>query len=110
MKKEILIVDSTLRDGSHAMKHQFTKQEITDYAKGAEKGNIKILIVGHGNGLGASSLQLGKSLLSDKEMLETAKKMEGCVFAYTQSDEISYIIRKIFIDFLKRLGQLIQNI
>ena len=74
MKKEILIVDSTLRDGSHAMKHQFTKKEITEYAKGAEKGNIKICVVGHGNGLGASSLQLGKSLLSDREMLETAKK------------------------------------
>src|SRR3989338_9680658 len=74
MKKEILIVDSTLRDGSHAMKHQFNKKEITDYAKGAEKARIKILIVGHGNGLGASSLQLGKSFLSDVEMLNISKK------------------------------------
>jgi len=74
MKKDILIVDSTLRDGSHAIKHQLTQKNIEDYAKGAESANIPIVMVGHGNGLGASSLQLGQSLLSDKVMLETAKK------------------------------------
>lgn len=74
MKKNILIVDSTLRDGSHAMKHQFTEQNVADYAKGAENAKIKILMVGHGNGLGASSLQLGKSLLDDRKMLKVAKK------------------------------------
>lgn len=70
---QILIIDSTLRDGSHAVSHQFTKKQITDYSKGAEKALIKILIVGHGNGLGASSLQLGMSLLKDEEMLRIAK-------------------------------------
>ncbi|MFA6185108.1 MAG: 4-hydroxy-2-oxovalerate aldolase [Candidatus Shapirobacteria bacterium] len=74
MQKNILIIDSTLRDGSHAMSHQFTAQNISDYAKGAELAGTKILVVGHGNGLGASSLQLGQSLLSDKKMLTTAKK------------------------------------
>lgn len=74
MPKNILIIDSTLRDGSHAVSHQFTAQNISDYAKGAELAGTEILVVGHGNGLGASSLQLGKSLLTDKEMLTTAKK------------------------------------
>lgn len=74
MRKEIFIIDSTLRDGSHAMGHQFTAEHIASYAKGAEKAGTKLLIVGHGNGLGASSLQLGMSLLSDAEMLATAKK------------------------------------
>lgn len=72
--REVLIVDSTLRDGSHAMKHQFTVQDVTQYARGAELAGTKILMVGHGNGLGASSLQLGISLVSDKEMLTAAKK------------------------------------
>ncbi len=72
--KNILIVDSTLRDGSHAIGHQLTRENISSYAKGAEKANIPLLVVGHGNGLGASSLQLGQSLLSDLEMLKTAKK------------------------------------
>lgn len=75
MKQKLLIIDSTLRDGSHAMRHQFSKKMISIYAKGAEAANLPLLIVGHGNGLGASSLQLGISLLSDREMLMSAKKM-----------------------------------
>jgi len=74
MREKILIVDSTLRDGSHAVRHQFTAKNISDYAKGAERAGVEILIVGHGNGMGASSLQVGLSLLSDKEMLSTVKK------------------------------------
>lgn len=35
---------------------------------------MECVIIGHGNGLGASSLQTGISLLSDEEMLVTAKK------------------------------------
>ncbi|KKR88159.1 MAG: 4-hydroxy-2-oxovalerate aldolase [Candidatus Curtissbacteria bacterium GW2011_GWA1_41_11] len=70
---DILIIDSTLRDGSHAIRHQFDKQTIRKYASGAEKAKIPILIVGHGNGLGASSLQLGLSKLSDSQMLKIAK-------------------------------------
>lgn len=71
---KLLIVDSTLRDGSHALRHQLPADVITTYAKGAEEAGIQLLMVGHGNGLGASSLQLGFSLLSDKEMLTLAKK------------------------------------
>lgn len=72
--KNVLIVDSTLRDGSHAIGHQFKAADITRYAKGAEAAGIPILVVGHGNGLGASSLQLGFSLLTDSQMLQAARK------------------------------------
>ncbi len=74
MPKEILITDSTMRDGQHALKHQLSAENIADYARGAEKAGIRILFVGHGNGMGASSLQVGQSLLSDQEMLVAAKK------------------------------------
>lgn len=74
MKKRVLIIDSTLRDGCHAIKHQLRKSTIEHYAKAAENARIPILVVGHGNGLGASSLQLGRSLLGDLEMLSLAKK------------------------------------
>lgn len=70
---DVLMIDSTLRDGSHAIRHQFDAKTIRKYAKGAEMAKIPILVVGHGNGLGASSLQLGLSLLSDKKMLKIAK-------------------------------------
>lgn len=71
---EILISDSTLRDGSHAIGHQFTSENIRDYARGAELAGEELVVVGHGNGLGASSLQLGISLLSDRQMLSIARK------------------------------------
>ena len=74
MKKKIFIIDSTLRDGSHAMRHQFTKEHIINYTRGAQRAGIKLIIVGHGNGLGASSLHLGKSRLTDEEMLSIARK------------------------------------
>lgn len=71
--RDVTIIDSTLRDGSHAIFHKLTKSNIVSYAKGAEIAGIPFLIVGHGNGLGASSLQLGQSLLSDHEMLKLAQ-------------------------------------
>lgn len=71
---DVLIVDSTLRDGSHAIKHQFDAKTIKAYAKGAEKAKIPILVVGHGNGLGASSLQLGISKLTDSQMVRFSRK------------------------------------
>lgn len=70
----LLIIDSTLRDGSHAVRHQLTANDISNYSKGAEAAGTQLLVVGHGNGLGASSLQLGMSLLPDEEMLSLAKK------------------------------------
>ena len=71
---KIRLIDSTCRDGSHAIRHQFTKQNICDYAKRTEKAGIDTLICGHGNGLSCSTYQVGFSLLSDKQMLETARK------------------------------------
>ncbi|MBU3105322.1 4-hydroxy-2-oxovalerate aldolase [Clostridium gasigenes] len=72
--KKLLFFDSTLRDGSHAIKHQLTKENIADYCKAMDNSGMNTIIVGHGNGLGASSLQVGLSLFSDNEMLTTAKK------------------------------------
>lgn len=72
--QKILIFDSTLRDGSHAMHHHFNSEQISIYTKYIEKSGMPIVEVGHGNGLGASSLQLGESLLSDKKMLSIARE------------------------------------
>jgi 4-hydroxy 2-oxovalerate aldolase len=72
--KEILVIDSTLRDGSHAIRHQFKAEDIRTYAAAAEKAGVKVLVVGHGNGIGASSLQIGRSLLPDLDYINIAKK------------------------------------
>ena len=74
MIKQILIADSTLRDGNHACAHQLSIEQIAIYAAAADKAGVPIVEVGHGNGLGASSLQVGLSKETDKDMLETARK------------------------------------
>jgi 4-hydroxy 2-oxovalerate aldolase len=72
--KNILITDSSLRDGNHSVKHSISLDSIEKYCKFADKCGIPIVEVGHGNGLSASSLLIGKSPNTDKEMLTTARK------------------------------------
>ncbi|MBQ1464988.1 MAG: 4-hydroxy-2-oxovalerate aldolase, partial [Ruminococcus sp.] len=70
----IRFFDATLRDGSHAVKHQLSKETIVDYCEAMDNAGMYTIVVGHGNGLGASSLQVGLSRLSDREMLCTARE------------------------------------
>jgi len=70
----ILISDPTLRDGNHAVRHQLNKSQIAGYAKAADAAGIPIVEVGHGNGLGASSLQVGEGLLDDRTILKVARE------------------------------------
>jgi 4-hydroxy 2-oxovalerate aldolase len=72
--KNIIITDSSLRDGNHSVKHTISLDSIERYCKFANKAGIPIVEVGHGNGLAASSLLIGKSPNTDKEMLTTARK------------------------------------
>ncbi|MBE3022568.1 4-hydroxy-2-oxovalerate aldolase [Campylobacter sp. 7477a] len=74
MRNKIIIYDVSLRDGSHAISHQLKKEQISIYAKGAEEAGLYAIEVGHGNGLGASSILVGESRLSDEIMLKTAKE------------------------------------
>ncbi len=66
--------DATLRDGSHAVHHQLNEQLISSYCNKMDDSGMYTIIVGHGNGLGASSLQVGLSKISDEEMLCTARQ------------------------------------
>lgn len=71
---KIILTDSSLRDGNHAVKHSISLDSIERYCKFADSANIDIVEVGHGNGLGASSLLIGKSIHSDYEMLKVARE------------------------------------
>ncbi len=74
MQKKIKISDATLRDGNHAIRHKITGDQIKRYCIAAEKAKIDIVEIGHGNGLGASSIQIGLANLTDKKMLEIGRK------------------------------------
>lgn len=70
----LLVSDPTLRDGNHAVKHQLDAGQIALYCQAADKAGVAIVEVGHGNGLGASSLQVGEAKITDREMLQTARE------------------------------------
>jgi 4-hydroxy 2-oxovalerate aldolase len=72
-QREVLIHDPTLRDGHHAVRHQLNRDQLAAYATAADAAGVPVIEVGHGNGLGASSLQIGQALLSDAEMLATVR-------------------------------------
>ena len=71
---EIIITDSSLRDGNHSVKHTISLKSIKKYCQFADRSKIPIIEVGHGNGLGASSILIGESPHTDKEILTTARK------------------------------------
>jgi len=70
----ISISDPTLRDGNHAVGHQLSAKQIAAYCKAADAAGVSIVEVGHGNGLGASSLLVGEAKISDRIALETARE------------------------------------
>jgi 4-hydroxy 2-oxovalerate aldolase len=72
--RKIIITDSSLRDGNHSVKHTISLDSIARYCQFADRAGVPIVEVGHGNGLAASSLLVGKSVNTDEEMLTTARK------------------------------------
>jgi 4-hydroxy 2-oxovalerate aldolase len=73
-KTKVLISDPSLRDGNHAVSHQLSKEQIASYCRAADNAGVPIVEVGHGNGLAASSLQIGEAKTDDRTMLLTARE------------------------------------
>ncbi len=70
--KKIRVVDTTLRDGSHAIAHQYTTDHVKQIAKGLDDAGIEIIEISHGDGLGGSSINYGFECSTDKEKLQAA--------------------------------------
>lgn len=68
-----LLYDVTLRDGNHALRHNLSSNFVSNYCEIADKSGVWAVEVGHGNGLGASSFLVGKSIESDFELLTSAR-------------------------------------
>ena len=68
----VRIVDTTLRDGSHAIAHQYRVDQVETVARALDRAGVWAIAVGHGDGLGASSIQYGRPLHSDAELLAAA--------------------------------------
>src|SRR5258707_15252730 len=69
----IRLLDSTLRDGSHGIKHRYTPEQVELIAGRLDEAGVHAIGVGHGGGLGASSIQYMRSLHTDEELLTPAR-------------------------------------
>jgi 4-hydroxy 2-oxovalerate aldolase len=75
MKNKIRIVDTTLRDGSHAVRHQYTLEDIYRISSALDKAGVYAIEISHGDGLSGSSIQYGFAKHSDEERLIQAHKV-----------------------------------
>lgn len=70
--RKITITEVALRDGSHAISHQFTVEQVLNVAKALDEARVPYIEVSHGDGLGGSSLQYGFSRTNELELIEAA--------------------------------------
>ncbi|WP_461611598.1 4-hydroxy-2-oxovalerate aldolase [Cytobacillus kochii] len=71
-RQKVLLTEVALRDGSHALSHQYTVQQVEKIAKGLNEAKVPYIEVAHGDGLAGSSLQYGKSKTNEFELIEAA--------------------------------------
>ena len=69
---DIRLTDTTLRDGSHAMSHKFTVQNVRDVVRALDDARVEVIEVTHGDGLGGSSFNYGFSLVPELDLIKAA--------------------------------------
>ncbi len=69
---DVRVTDTSLRDGSHAKRHQFTEEHVRSIVRGLDDAGMPVIEVTHGDGLGGSSFNYGHSLVDERVLMKAA--------------------------------------
>ncbi len=69
---DIRVTDSCLRDGSHAVAHQFSEQAVRDVVVALDAARVPVIEIAHGDGLGGSSFNYGFSAVDERNLIRIA--------------------------------------
>ncbi|HWR13048.1 MAG TPA: 4-hydroxy-2-oxovalerate aldolase [Rectinemataceae bacterium] len=72
---KVYITDTSLRDGSHSVSHQYTSADVAKVAAALDDAGIDIIEVNHGDGLGGASITYGFSLENELDLVSAAAKV-----------------------------------
>jgi 4-hydroxy 2-oxovalerate aldolase len=72
--RPVTLIDSTLRDGMHAVSHQFRPEDAADVAEALDRAGVRYIEVSHGDGLGGSSFNYGFAAADDVSYLDAVAK------------------------------------
>ena len=74
-KEKIHLIDTTLRDGSHAVSHSFSPQQAAAVSEGLDKAGIEFIEISHGDGITGSTFNYGFSKYPEMDLIEAASKV-----------------------------------